>query len=98
MTPTFGTGHLIDIGCGTGFWLPYYEGNCTQVTLVDQSGRMLSVCRKRADDLRVQGKCRFIHGDFFTLMLGNHPFDSAITGFFLNHLFLGKGVAIVPEA
>ncbi len=35
----FGRGHLIDIACGTGFWLPYYASNCAEITLVDQSER-----------------------------------------------------------
>lgn len=90
MVSAFGTGHLIDIGCGTGFWLPYYEGNCSKVTLIDQSERMLSVCRKRANEMGVQTKCRFIRGDFFAVALEDHLFDSAIVGFFLSHLSLER--------
>lgn len=86
MASEFGTGHLIDIGCGTGFWLPYYEGNCSQVTLIDQSERMLLECRKRASQIGAQAKCSFIHGDFFATTLEARPFDSAILGFFLSHL------------
>jgi len=36
MVSEFGRGHLIDIGCGTGFWLPYYAQNCSQITLIEQ--------------------------------------------------------------
>jgi ubiquinone/menaquinone biosynthesis C-methylase UbiE len=60
MASTFGKGHLIDIGCGTGFWLPYYERNCPQVTLIDQSERMFSECEKRIDRLGLKHKCHFV--------------------------------------
>ena len=33
----FGRGHLLDVACGTGYWLPNYIGNCSRVTLFDQS-------------------------------------------------------------
>jgi hypothetical protein len=33
----FGSGHLLDLACGTGYWLPHYAGNCSRVTLFDQS-------------------------------------------------------------
>ena len=28
MVSGFGKGHLIDIACGTGYWVPFYAGNC----------------------------------------------------------------------
>ena len=40
----FGCGHLLDLACGTGFWLPHYIANCVNVTLFDQSERMLMEC------------------------------------------------------
>jgi ubiquinone/menaquinone biosynthesis C-methylase UbiE len=36
MVSGFGKGHLLDIACGAGFWLPYYAPNCNQITLLDQ--------------------------------------------------------------
>lgn len=86
ITSKFGRGDLIDIGCGTGFWLPYYEKNCDAITLVDDSENMFSECRKRVTDLGVWSKCHFIKGDFFTLNFENQIFDSAIAGFFISHL------------
>ena len=42
MISGFGSGHVIDIACGTGFWVPHYARNCEQITFIDQSERMLS--------------------------------------------------------
>ena len=34
-------GELIDLACGTAFWLPHYAPRCRSITLFDQSERML---------------------------------------------------------
>lgn len=86
LVSTFGRGHLIDVGCGTGYWLPYYARNCSKITLIDQSERMLSECRKRIDELKLAGKCDLIQGDFFKASFENTLFDSALVGFLLSHL------------
>ena len=36
MASTFGKGHLTDIGCGTGFWLPYYGSNTSGYFFLDK--------------------------------------------------------------
>ena len=82
----FGRGHLIDIGCGTGYWLPYYAGNCSDVALLDHSEKMLSQCRKRVTSLGLEDKSCFIQGDFFEVILDEDSFDSALIGFFITHL------------
>ncbi len=83
---TFGTGHLVDIACGTGYWLPYYARNCSKITLVDQSGKMLSECRRRVEELGMREKCDPIQSDFFKASFKNTLFDSALVGFLLSHL------------
>jgi len=82
----FGNGHLIDVGCGTGFWLQYYAQNCSQITLIDQSANMLRECRGRIGMLRIEERCQLIQGNFFDLDLNDFSFDSAVAGFFLSHL------------
>lgn len=86
MVKSFGTGHVIDIACGTGFWLHYYAQNCSRITLFDCSEKMLVVCKKRVRDLCLQDKCSFIRGDFFECTFEEHSFDSALVGFFICHL------------
>ena len=41
---TFAMGRLIDLACGTAYWLPHYADSCFQITLFDQSKR----CWRRA--------------------------------------------------
>ncbi len=83
---TFGTGHLIDIACGTGYWLPYYARNCSRITLIDQSDKMLSECRKRIGELKLGERCDLLQGDFLKASFKNALFDSALVGFLLSHL------------
>ncbi len=82
----FGRGHLVDIACGTGFWLPYYINNCTSVTLVDQSRQMLVECQKRINGLDRHANVRFMKGNFFRLRFFLETFDVALIAFFISHL------------
>jgi len=43
----FGRGHLLDVACGTGYWLPHYIANCSRITLFDQSEQMLAECESK---------------------------------------------------
>jgi ubiquinone/menaquinone biosynthesis C-methylase UbiE len=81
----FGHGHLIDIACGTGFWAPYYARNCTQITFVDQSERMLAECKRRVEALGITNISRFIQGNIFDVALETSAYDCALVGFLLSH-------------
>ncbi len=82
----FGSGHLIDVGCGPGFWAPCYASNCSEITFVDQSEAMLAECRNRVAQIGLSRSAQFVHGNFFDLDLGSNQFDSALVGFLLSHL------------
>lgn len=84
----FGCGHTIDIGCGTGFWLSYYAGNCERILLCDTSENMLAQCEIRVKELGLSNRCNFIKGDFFEYDFSESSFDSCFVGFFISHLFL----------
>lgn len=86
MVSTFGGERLIDVGCGTGFWLPFYIGNCSSITLVDQSSKMLLECMSRIEKLGVEKRCELIQGNFFDVDIAESSFDSACVGFFVSHL------------
>jgi len=81
----FGHGHLIDIACGTGFWVPHYARTCERFTFVDQSDSMLAECKKRVESLGLIGVSRFIQGNVFEITLEPATFDCAMIGFLLSH-------------
>lgn len=79
-------GNLIDIACGTAFWLPHYAAQCSHITLLDQSEAMLSESRKTVEFLGLEYKSSFISGDILNYKLDCSPFDCALIGFFISHL------------
>ena len=81
----FGHGHLIDVACGTGFWVPHYARNCERFTFVDQSAGMLAECKRRIENLGLIGVSRFIRGNTFEVALEPAAYDCALVGFLLSH-------------
>ena len=79
-------GRVLDLACGTAYWLPHYAANCSRTTLFDQSDRMLAEARAKASRLGILARCDFVQGDFFDHDFPLHSHDTALVGFFLSHL------------
>jgi demethylmenaquinone methyltransferase/2-methoxy-6-polyprenyl-1,4-benzoquinol methylase len=79
-------GRVIDLACGTAYWLPHYAANCSRITLFDQSDRMLAEARAKASRLGILARCDLVQGDFFEHNFVPHVHDMALVGFFLSHL------------
>ena len=79
-------GSVIDIACGTGFWLPYYASQCSHITLLDQSPKMLFECERKITSLDIRDKCTSLEGDFLEYQFDSSKFDFALVGFFISHL------------
>jgi ubiquinone/menaquinone biosynthesis C-methylase UbiE len=82
----FARGRMIDLACGTAYWLPEYAPQCSHITLFDQSDRMLAEARVRLERLGVVDRCAVVHGDFFDCTFAKNAYDTALVGFFLSHL------------
>jgi demethylmenaquinone methyltransferase/2-methoxy-6-polyprenyl-1,4-benzoquinol methylase len=83
-------GRIMDLACGTAYWLPHYAPTCTRVTLFDQSARMLAEARAKADRLGMIDRCVFARGDFFEHSFDDQAYDTVLVGFFLGHLTEGQ--------
>lgn len=82
----FGHGDVVDLACGTGFWLSAYGSNSKTVTLVDQSATVLARCLSRVQELGLGGVATAIQGDLFRVRLVEAGYDAAMVGFLLSHL------------
>jgi ubiquinone/menaquinone biosynthesis C-methylase UbiE len=78
-------GRIIDLACGTAYWLPQYAARCSRITLVDQSPRMLDESRRKVDALGVAERTTVVCGDVLDMAIdGSH--DVALVGFLVSHL------------
>ena len=82
----FGAGKLIDLACGTGFWLPHYAQNSREIVLLDQSSQMLSQTETRVRSLGLEHKCRCVKSSLFEHPFDDSSFDRALVGFILSHV------------
>ena len=82
----FASGRLIDLACGTAYWLPHYAQRCSSITLFDQSERMLDACRAKVAMHGIVDRCSIVRGDFFDYEFEQRAYDRALVGFFLSHL------------
>ena len=79
-------GRIMDLACGTAYWLPHYAPNCSRITLFDQSGQMLAEARAKANLLGVTDRCAFLQGDLFERPFERNAYDTVLVGFLLSHL------------
>jgi cyclopropane fatty-acyl-phospholipid synthase-like methyltransferase len=86
MVEHFARGRLVDLACGTGYWLPYYVAGCSSVTLIDQAPRMLQECRKKIASLDALDRITIIQDDVLEHSFRPRAFDSALVGFLISHL------------
>jgi demethylmenaquinone methyltransferase/2-methoxy-6-polyprenyl-1,4-benzoquinol methylase len=82
----FGRGEVLDLACGTGFWLDTYGRNSRFVTLVDQSAAALTLCARRVIRLGMRESAELIQGDVFSLGFPPASFDAVLLGFLISHL------------
>jgi SAM-dependent methyltransferase len=80
------SGRVLDLACGTAYWLKDYAHNCSHVTLIDQSERMLAECRSRVEGFGWSDRCSLVQADFFQYSFPPNAYDWAVVGFFLSHL------------
>jgi ubiquinone/menaquinone biosynthesis C-methylase UbiE len=79
-------GRIMDLACGTAYWLPDYAPNCSDITLFDQSDKMLMEARTKVNRLGLADRCVLARGDFFEYEFQPAAYDTAFVGFFLSHL------------
>ena len=48
----FARGRMVDLACGTGYWLPFYAARCTSITLIDQERRLFEHLKVRGETER----------------------------------------------
>jgi ubiquinone/menaquinone biosynthesis C-methylase UbiE len=85
----------LDVACGTGFLTRHLPG---QVTLVDQSPRMLAIASRRLPHASA------LRGDALALPFGRDGFERVFTAHFYGHLedderrrFLAEARRVAPE-
>ena len=79
-------GRIVDLACGTGYWLPHYARQCSSITLVDQSPRMLDECRKKVAALEASDRASISQSDVFDYSFTPEAYDAALVGFLISHL------------
>ena len=80
------SGRVIDIACGTAFWLQHYAARCSHVTLFDQSEKMLVEAKRKVSEHGLDDRWLAIRGDFFEHDFPSAAYDCVFACFFLSHL------------
>jgi demethylmenaquinone methyltransferase/2-methoxy-6-polyprenyl-1,4-benzoquinol methylase len=94
---SFGRGDVVDLACGTGYWLSVYGPNAASITLVDQAEQALAHCERRVQHLGLATVARIVRGDVFDVPLPEAGFDACMIGFLLSHLTPGETDALLAR-
>lgn len=79
-------GRIVDLACGTAYWLPYYAARCSSITLIDQSSRMLDEGRRKVAALGATERTSVVQGDVLDYAYDQRAYDFALVGFLVSHL------------
>ena len=81
----FGSGHLVDLACGTGYWLRHYASRCSEITMIDQSANMLRECEQKVHALGIADRATLVQQDVLEYSFPGR-YDAALIGFLVSHL------------
>lgn len=82
----FAQGRLLDLACGTAFWLPYYADAISHVTLFDQSANMLALAVRKAEEHLRRASFDLVQGDAVDHPFPEDAYDCVLLGFLVSHL------------
>ena len=74
-------GEVLELACGTGLWTERLVRHAAQMTAVDGSAEMLTLCRTRVEDPRVE----YVQADLF-VWEPERTYDVCFFGFWLSHV------------
>jgi demethylmenaquinone methyltransferase/2-methoxy-6-polyprenyl-1,4-benzoquinol methylase len=93
----FGSGRVLDIACGTGYWTRWIASNpqVAEVVALDQSVEMLEQTANRLRGVGLQAT--MLRGDAYALPFADQSFDRCFSGFFLGHVLPDRLWRILAE-
>ncbi len=81
-----GSGSVLEVACGTGYWTQFYALHCQRVLAIDAAIETLTIAKARIPLPQVQ----FRVGDAYQLPSTPDPFDAAFAGFWWSHVPLNR--------
>ncbi len=79
-------GDVLDLACGTAFWMQFYHRTCASITLVDHSPQMIAEADSRIRSLGLESKASTVRSDVFEFNSVGRTYDAILAGFLLSHL------------
>lgn len=72
---------ILDLACGTGYWLHQMSRTASKIVASDLSSQMLQVAREKKLGCPVD----FVRSDLYALPIESHQFDLVSLGFWFSH-------------